>query len=174
MNKKFLELLKTRRSIRAFKSEQIDGGELDAILEAGTWAPTGRGAQVPVIIAVQNPDVIKKLSAMNAKVWGKDVDPYYGAPTVVLVLADTVRPTYIEDASCVLENMMLAAHALGVGSCWIHREKEMFASPEGKALLKEWGVSGDLVGVGALSLGYAAKEAPAPAPRKADYIVKVK
>ncbi len=173
MTKEFLDLLKTRRSIRAFKAEQIAETELDAILEAGTYAPSGMGAQSPVIIAVQNPAVIKKLSAMNAKVMNMDMDPYYGAPTIVLVLADGDRPTFVEDGSCALENMMIAAHALGVGSCWVHREKEIFASPEGKALLREWGVSESLIGVGSLALGYAAKDAGGPAPRKAGYIVKV-
>lgn len=169
-----LEQLKTRRSIRKFTTKQVAEAELDAVLEAGTYAPTGGGAQSPVIVAVQKPDVVRKLSAMNAKVMGADMDPYYGAPTVVLVLADAGKSTCVEDGSCVIANMLNAAHALGLGSCWIHREKEMFASAEGKALLKEWGLEGDLVGVGSIALGYADGPAPKPAARKSGYVVKVK
>lgn len=112
--------------------------QLDAILEAGTYAATGMGKQSPVIVVVQKPELIAKLSKMNAAVMGTTSDPFYGAPTVLIVLADPERGTYVEDGSLVMGNLMLAAHAVGVDSCWIHRAKEEFASPEGKALLKEW------------------------------------
>jgi nitroreductase len=169
-----LEVIKSRRSIRKFKPEQIKRDELEAVLEAGTYAPTGGGAQSPIIIAVQDRATVAELVRMNAKVMGTSGNPYYGAPTIVLVLASPrARATYVEDGSCVLQNMMLAAHAVGLGSCWIHREKEMFASPEGKALLKKWGVSDEYVGVGSISLGYPDGDLPAPAERKDWYIVKI-
>jgi nitroreductase len=170
----FLELIKNRRSIRKFKVEQIKQDELEAVLEAGTYAPTGGGAQSPLIIVVQDKAVIEELVRMNAKIMGTSGNPYYGAPVIVLVLASpTIRKTYVEDGACVLQNMMLAAHAIGLGSCWIHREKEMFDTPEGKALLKKWGVSEEFVGVGSIALGYPDCELPAPAKRKDGYIVKV-
>ncbi|MDR1933359.1 MAG: nitroreductase [Spirochaetales bacterium] len=169
-----LEVIKKRRSIRKFKPEQIKKDELEAVLEAGTFAPTGGGAQSPVIVAVQNPAAIAELVKMNAAILGSSGNPYYGAPTIVLALASPkARATYVEDASCVLQNMMLAAHAIGLGSCWIHREKEMFSSAEGKALLKQWGISEEFVGVGSIALGYPDCEFPAAAKRKDGYIVKV-
>jgi len=139
MSKSTLEDLKKRRSIRSYKPEQIKDEELDAILEAGTWAPSGGGGQSAVIIAVQDKAVISKLEKLNAAVLGDpSKTPFYGAPTVVAVLADkSVRPTYVEDGSLVLGNLQIAAYAVGVGSCWIHRAKEVFLSDEGKALLKE-------------------------------------
>nr|WP_122013049.1 nitroreductase [Maliibacterium massiliense] len=174
MTNDVLQALKKRRSIRAFKPEQITNEELAAVLEAGTYAATGSGKQSPIIIAVQDPQAIAQLTRMNAAVLGKDTDPYYGAPTIALVLADRSRSTAVEDASCVMQNMMVAAYALGLGSCWINREREMFDTPEGKALLKSWGVAGDYVGVGACILGYPACDLPEPAPRKPDYIRIIK
>lgn len=174
MENELLKLIKERRSIRSYLPKQISDEELDAVLEAGTYAPTAMGAQSPVIVAVQDPAEIKVLSAMNAKVMGKEGDPYYGAPTIIVVLAKADRGTRIEDGSCVLENMMLAAHAIGLGSCWINREKEMFATEEGKALLQKWGITEELAGVGALAIGYPAGNAPKPAPRKEGYIIKIR
>jgi nitroreductase len=176
MSKTTLDDLKNRRSIRSFKPEQIKNEELDAILEAGTWAPSGAGAQSAVIVAVQDKALVSKLEKLNAAVLGDpSKTPFYGAPTVIAVLADkTVRPTYVEDGSLVLGNLQIAAHAVGVGSCWIHRAKEVFLSDEGKSLLKKWGLSENFVGVGFCILGYAAGDAPAPKPRKADYIIRAK
>ncbi len=168
-----LDNIKTRRSVRKFLPRQVEEDKLDLILEAGTYAPTGMGKQSPVIVAVQDPETIKQLIAMNAKVMHSDSNPYYGAPTILLVLADSQRGTYVEDGSCVLENMMLAAHSLGLESCWIHREKEMFETQEGKDLLKKWGIDETLAGVGALALGYPDGEIPAAKPRKSNYVVKV-
>lgn len=167
-----LEAIKTRRSIRKFKPETIDESLLDKVLEAGTYAPSGRGLQAPVIVAIQDKETRDYFSSLNAKVLGADTDPYYGAPIIVVVLADGERSTFIEDGSCVLENMMLAAHALGLGSCWIHREREIFDSPEGKALLKKWGLPQTLRGVGSLALGYPDQH-PIAKERKTDYIVKI-
>lgn len=174
MTNAVLDALKTRRSIRKFKTEQIKEEELDAVLEAGTYAPNGRGAQASVIVAVQNPNIIQQLAQMNAKVMGAEGNPYYGAPAIIVVLADKKRNTYIEDGSCVLDNMMTAAHSLGLGSCWIHREKQMFDSPEGKALKQSWGLSEDHEGIGALAIGYPDGEIPAAAPRKENYVIKIK
>ena len=173
METKMLALLKTRRSGRAYKPEQIQPQELDAVLEAGTYAPTGMGMQSPVIVAVQSPQYRRAVMELNQKARGMEGDPYYGAPTIVLVLADPARGTCVEDASCVLCTMMEAAHAVGLASCWIHGEREMFQLPEGKALLREWGLPQDLRGVGSLALGYAAGPLPQPKERKAGYIHKV-
>ncbi|WP_077072547.1 nitroreductase family protein [Mailhella massiliensis] len=172
--KETLQDIRTRRSCRKFQSRQIGDEELNAILEAGTWAPTGRGAQSPVMVVVQDKDTIARLSKMNAAVLGTSGDPFYGAPTVVVVLADRTRPTCVEDGSLVMGDLMLAAHAVGVASCWIHRAREVFDSEEGKALLKSWGVEGDYVGVGHCVLGYADEQGEAPAkPRKENYVIRV-
>ena len=135
------------------------------------YAPTGRGAQSPVIVAVTNKAVRDRLSEMNAEVLGASADPFYDAPVVLIVLADKSRPTYLYDGSLVMGNLMNAAHAVGLGSCWIHRAKEVFASAEGKALLKEWGIDGDYEGIGHCVLGYPVEGQPQEAkPRKADYV----
>ena len=176
MSKSTLEDLKTRRSIRSFKPEQITDEELDAILEAGTWAPTGGGSQSPVIVAVQNKTVVDKLQKLNADVLGDPkAKPFYGAPTVLAVLADKTKVTPVEDGSLVLGNLQNAAWAIGVDSCWIHRAKQVFESADGQALLKEWGLdNGNYVGIGFCILGHAAGDRPKPAPRKAGYIIKAK
>lgn len=173
MTNEILTLIKTRRSIRSFKPDAVPQELLDAVLEAGTYAPTGGGRQSPTIVAVMSETYRKQIEKLNAAVMGKDIDPYYGAPVIVLVLADGAANTFVEDASCVLENMMLAAASLGLGSVWIHREREIFDSEEGKALLRQWGLPQTLRGVGSIALGYAAAPAPAPAPRKEGYIVRV-
>ena len=171
MKNAVITALKTRRSIRSYKLDQISDEELKTVLEAGTWAPTGMGYQDPWIVAVQDPAMREKLSQMNRTVLGTDTDPYYGAPTFVLVFAS--RPekwrNAVQDASLVLGNMMNAAHAIGLGSCWINREREMFDTEEGRALVKEWGLPEDVVGVGAIALGYPACEPKEPKPRKENY-----
>ena len=146
---------------------------LDAILEAGTYAPTGGGRQSPVIVAITNPEYRQEIARLNAEVIGNETDPYHGAPVVVLVLANGSANTFVEDGSCVLENMMLAAHALGLGTVWVHREREIFDGEKGKALLREWGLPETLRGVGAIALGYPAREPSRPAAWKQDYIVRV-
>ena len=136
MGKNFLSLIKTCRSVRAYKSESVPSKALDAVLEAGTYAPTGGGHQSPTIIAITDPKYRREIVKLNAEVMGSNTDPYYGAPVVNLVLADGSASIYVEDGSCVLENMMLAAHALG--TVWVHREREIFDSESGKDLLREW------------------------------------
>ena len=169
MEKNFLEIIRTRRSYRSYKPEQITDEQLNAVLEAGTYAPTSRGLQSPFIVAIQNEDLKARLAQMNAEIMGVTTNPYYDAPTYVLVFVPSDAPNGIQDASLVMENMMLAAHAQGLGSCWIHREREMFATEEGKELMQQWGLPEGLVGIGALALGYPDAE-PSPAkPRKEGY-----
>ena len=169
-----LKSLKERRSIRSYQDRQVEEEVLQAILEAGTYAATGMNRQVPIIVCVQDKETIEQLRRMNAEIMGTpDSDPFYGAPTVLIVLASTERPTYVEDGSLVLGNLMNAAYAVGVDSCWIHRAKQEFESEEGKALLKKWGIEGDYVGIGHLILGYRDCELPEPAPRKENYIYRV-
>ncbi len=168
-----LTILKTRRSCRAYKPELIEEDKLNAILEAGTYAATGMGKQSPIILAITDKEVRDKLSKLNAAVMGADMDPFYGAPEVLVVLANKAVPTYIYDGSLVMGNMMNAAADLGVASCWIHRAKEEFQSEEGKAILAELGIEGDYEGIGNLILGYAAAPANEPAPRKENYIYKI-
>ena len=159
----------SRRSIRKYKPEQISREELDIVLQAGISAPTGKNRQSPILIAVQNKEVRDLLSCMNAQVLGADVDPFYGAPTVVVVLAEANSPHAVQDGSLVLGNMMNAAKAIGLGSCWINRAREVFDSEEGKQLLAQWGVEGEYIGVGNCILGYP-DEDPVMKPRKPDYI----
>ena len=168
-----IQNLKTRRCVRAFKPDPVDEALLNEVLEAGTYAPTGGGKQTPVIIAVQDEATVRQLSRMNAAVNGNKNDPYYGAPTVLVVLAERSRGTYLLDGAAVITTLLNAAHAVGLGSCWIHRAKEMFESDAGKALLREWGIEGDYEGIGQVILGYPAGAAPEPAPRKENYIVRV-
>lgn len=165
--------MKERRSIRKYKAEQIKKEELDFILEAGLWAPNGRGMQSPVLIAIQDKETRDKVAKLNAAVMGSDADPFYGAPTVVVVLADRARLTAVEDGSASICNMVNAAHSIGVDSCWIHRAKEVFDSEEGKALLKEWGVEGNLIGVGNCILGYRDCEYPKAPERKEGRVYNV-
>ena len=170
MDNEVIRALKTRRSVRSYKPEQITDDELKTVLEAGTWAPTAKGLQDPWIVAVQNPALLEKIRRMNAAVWGReDIDPFYGAPTYVLVFGTADWVNAVPDGSLVLGNMMLAAHAIGLGSCWINREREMFATEEGKALMADLGLPDNLIGIGALSLGYPAAPPKDPKPRKENY-----
>lgn len=167
-----LRVLETRRSCRAYKPELIEEEKLQAILRAGTYAPTAMGKQSPIIIAITNRKLRDKLSVMNAKIMGQgeDFDPFYGAPELLVVLGDKSTGTYIYDGSLVMGNLMNAAADLGVSSCWIHRAKEEFESPEGKEILKSLGIEGDYEGIGHLILGYAAQPPKEAAPRKEDYV----
>lgn len=165
-----LEMLKTRRSIRYYQDRIPEKELLDKVLEAGTYAPTGRNNQAPIIVAVTNKEMRDKLSKLNAQVMGSENDPFYGAPVVLVVLANRSFDTYIYDGSLVMGNLMNAAHAVGLGSCWIHRAKEVFDSPEGKELLKEWGIEGDYEGIGNCIIGYIDGTAPEVKPRKDNYI----
>lgn len=165
-----IENLLTRRSIRQFKAEPLPKELIAKIIEAGTYAPTGMNWQSPVILAVTDPALRDRISAWNAKIIGTDTDPFYGAPVILIVLADKSKPTYIYDGSLVMGNLMNAAHAYGVASCWIHRAKEEFESEEGKALLKELGIEGDYEGIGHCILGYADCDPQPARPRKDNYV----
>ena len=167
-----LENLMTRRSIRRYKPEQITKEELKQVIEAGVCAPTGKNLQSPIIVAVQDPETVRYLSRLNAQSRGISADPFYGAPTVLIVLAEADSPFAVQDGSLVMGNLMNAAHAVGLGSCWINRAKEVFDGEEGKALLKKWGIEGEYVGVGHCILGYP-EEAPAMKPRKENYVYYV-
>ena len=171
-----ISVLKERRSCRAYKPELIEDEKLEKIIEAGTYAATGMGRQAPIIIAVTNKEMRDRLSAMNAEIMGqsKEFDPFYGAPELLIVLADKSIPTYIYDGSLVMGNLMNAAYALGVDSCWIHRAKQEFETEEGKAILKELGIEGDYEGIGHLVLGYRSSELREAAPRKKDYVYYIK
>lgn len=164
-----IQTLITRRSVRNFRGDPIPEDVLARILEAGTYAATGMGKQSPVILAVTNRELRDRLSRMNAAVLGTDSDPFYGAPVVLVVLADRNVPTYVYDGSLVMGNLMNAAAAEGVGSCWIHRAKETFGGREGKEILRAYGIEGDYEGIGNCVLGYANEVRPA-APRKKDYV----
>lgn len=172
---KVIENMVTRRSVRAFTDEMPTDEQIAEIVKAGTYAATGMNRQSPIIIAVTNKALRDKLAVMNAKFMGKDesFDPFYGAPAVLIVLADKSAPTYIYDGSLVMGNLMNAAADLGVASCWIHRAKEEFESEEGKAILKKLGIEGNYEGIGNLILGYAAGPEAQPAPRKADYVYRI-
>ncbi len=166
-----LQDIKTRRSCRSYKPDMVPQNVLEKIVEAGTWAATGMGRQSPMILAVTDKSLRNRLSRMNAAVMGRDQDPFYGAPVVLVVLADKNVPTHVYDGSLVMGNLMLAAHVLGVSSCWIHRAKEEFESEEGKAILRELGIEGEWEGIGHCILGYAAAEPAAPKARKENYVV---
>ncbi len=174
MENMVIKSLCERRSVRKFQSKQVEEGVLCRILKAGTYAATGMNRQSPIIVVVQDPEVRENLRKMNAEIMGTpDADPFYGAPTILVVLADQNIRTHVEDGSLVLGNLMNAAHALDVDSCWIHRAREEFASEEGKKLLAKWGIVGDYVGVGHLALGYRDCDYPEARERKENYIVRV-
>ena len=169
-----MENLLTRRSVRKYKPDMVPKEVLEQIVRAGTYAPTGMNRQSPIILAVTNPDLRDRLSRMNAAILGSSGDPFFGAPVVLVVLADrSACPTHRYDGSLVMGNLMNAAYAVGVDSCWIHRAKEVFEGEEGQALLKQWGIEGDYVGVGHCILGYRADDLPEAKPRKANYIYRV-
>lgn len=168
-----LENIKSRRSVRVFSDKKVPEELLDLILEAGSYAPTGMNKQSPQIVAVTSENYRRQISLLNAEILGVDKDPYYNAPVVILVLADANSHTFVEDGSCVLQNMMLACHSLGLASVWVHREKEMFDGEEGKTLLRKWNLPDSLKGVGSIAVGYPLTEPNKPSPRKKDYFIKV-
>ena len=174
MENEVLKALRERRSVRNFKPEQITDEELKTVLDAGTFAPTAMGRQMPYIVAVQNPEIVAQLVRMNAAVLSTDGNPYYDAPTIVLVFAPRDWSNSVQDGSLVLGNMMNAAHAIGLGSCWINRERQMFDTEEGGELMRRFGLPDGLMGIGSISLGYPAAAPQPAAPRKDDYIRIVK
>lgn len=169
-----IKVLVERRSVRGFKPEQISNEQLNTILEAGKYAPSGRGRQASIMIVLQGKEEIEQITKMNSEIMGTgQQDPFYGAPTIIIVLADKTIPTHIYDGTLVMGNLMNGAYAVGVDSCWIHRAREEFESEQGKALLKKWGIEGDYVGIGHVALGYRDGPLPEPKPRKENYVYKV-
>ena len=167
------DMLVTRRSVRVYRDDPIDDEVLAHVIEAGVYAPTGLNRQSPIIVAVTNRELRDHLSRMNAQIMGVDSDPFYGAPVVLVVLADRSVPTYVYDGSLVMGNLMNAAHEQGLGSCWIHRAKEEFDSPEGRQILADLGIEGDYEGIGHCILGYPEGLEPDPKPRKENYVYYV-
>ena len=174
MNSEVLKAICERRSVRSYKSAPVPQELIEQVVKAGTYAATGMNRQSPIILAVTNREMRDKLSKMNADVMGSDKDPFYGAPVVLVVLADKSVPTYVYDGSLVMGNMMLAAHTLGLGSCWIHRAKQEFDSPEGKEILAQMGITGDYEGIGHCILGYPEGGLPAEKPRKENSVYWMK
>lgn len=170
-----LKVLETRRSCRKFITDKmVSEEEIKAIVKAGTYAATGRGLQSPIILVVTNKELRDKLSAENARIMGVDFDPFYGAPVIIIVLADKNVATYKYDGSLVMGNMLNAAASLGLGSLWVHRAKEEFEGELGKQILENLGIEGDYEGIGHCVIGYAKEPAPEAAPRKDNYVYYVK
>ena len=169
MNETMQNIL-TRRSIRSYKPDPVPRELIDQVVRAGTYAPTGMGEQSPIILAITDRETRDRLSRANAKIMGRDIDPFYGAPAVLVVLADKSKPNHVYDGSLVMANLMLAAHALGLGSCWIHRAREEFQQPEWQELLRSLGVEGEYEGIGHCILGYPDGPEPESAPRKENYV----
>ena len=167
-----IEAMRDRRSVRAYTDEVPSDELIERVVDAGLWAASGRGRQSPIVLAVTDRALRDRLSAMNARIMGapEGTDPFYGAPVVLVVLADRSVPTHVYDGSLVMGNLMLAAHELGLGSCWIHRAREEFDTPEGRQILAELGVEGDYEGIGHCILGYAA-EVPELKPRREGRLV---
>ncbi len=162
------ELLLTRRSVRSYRPDMPPRETLEQIIEAGLYAPTGKGLQASVVVAITDRGLRDRLMEMNRKIggWQEGFDPFYGAPAVLLVLADKSSANCVYDGSLTMGNLMLAAHALGLGSCWINRAREEFDTEEGKAILRELGIEGDYVGIGHCIVGYPDGPAPEPKPRR--------
>lgn len=168
------EVIKTilsRRSVRSFTNEMVPKEMIEEIVNAGQYAPSAMNSQSPIILVVTRKDLIERMSKMNAQALGtENFDPFFGAPALLVVLAERNAPCPEYDGSLVMENMMIAATSLGLGTCWINRAKEVFDSLEGKALLRELGIEGDYEGIGNCILGFPKDEIPEAMPRKDHYI----
>ncbi|EGK60102.1 oxygen-insensitive NAD(P)H nitroreductase [Centipeda periodontii DSM 2778] len=164
-----------RRSIRKFRADEVPQALIDEVIEAGLYAASGKGKQSPIIVAVTNPDLRTQISRDNCRIggWQEGHDPFYGAPVILMVLAPKVVPTAVEDGSLVLGNLMLAGHALGLGTIWINRAKEAFEEPYYKDLLKKIGIEGEYIGVGHCALGYRDGDLPKPPARRANRVYYV-
>lgn len=170
-----IDLIKSRTSVKKYLDKPVPQELIEKIVEAGSFAPTGRNHQSPIIIAITNKEIRDKLSKLNAEIMGvKNIDPFYNAPVVLVVLANKDYPTYIYDGSLVMENMLLASHSLGLGACWIHRAKEEFNTELGKEILSMLNISGNYEGIGHCIVGYPDGEIPTPKPRKENYIYYLK
>ncbi len=168
-----INTIKTRRSIKKYQNKMIPEDILDEILTTATYSPSGKNLQSSIIIAITNKEVRDKLSKLNAKVMNTDIDPFYGAPVVAVVLGNKEISTYLYDGSIVMTNLMNTAHSLGISSCWIHRAKEVFDTEEGQEILKSLGIEGNYEGIGNCILGYG-DETKTPSKRKENYIYYIK
>lgn len=168
-----IENMITRRSVRKFRNDEVPKEKIDEIIKAGTYAATGRGMQSPIIIEISDKKIRNEISKLNSEIMGADIDPFYGAPVILAVIADKSVSTHVYDGSLVLGNMMLAAHSLGLGSCWIHRAKEEFESEYGKNLLRKLGIEGEYEGIGHLAVGYADTDMCEAAARKENYVYRI-
>ena len=170
-----LDVMKSRRSIKKYKSAPVADELLDKIVEAGLYAANGRGNQNSIIIKVTDKKVRDELSALNCQIggWKPDFDPFYNAPAVLVVLDKKDSSTCVYDGSLVMGNMMLEAHALGLGSCWIHRAKEEFETEQGQQLLQKLGITEEYVGVGHCIVGYPDCETPKTPDRKPNRVYSV-
>lgn len=171
MNESIKNIL-NRRSVKSYKNTPVPDELIDEIVKCGTYAPSGMNKQSAIILAIKDKRTRDELSSLNAKIMGVNIDPFYNAPVILVVLANKDIPTYIYDGSLVMSNMMLAANSLGLGSCWIHRAKEMFETKEGKEILKSLGIEGNYEGIGNCIIGYP-ESIPEPKPRKENYIYKI-
>ena len=171
-----MNVMKERRSIRKFKPDMPSKEDLNQIIEAGLYAASGMGKQAAIIVAVTNKELRDKLSEMNRRIggWEKGFDPFYGAPAMLIVLAKKDWPTGIYDGSLVMGNLMLAAHDLGIGSCWIHRAKEEFETQWGMELLKSLGIEDEYEGIGHCALGYVDGEYPNTPERKENRVYYIR
>ena len=167
-----MKCLLEHKSTKSYTDQQVSDELLDQVLEAGLYAPTGRNNQNVVCVAVRDKKTRDRLSLLNAEILGTNSDPFYGAPCVIVVFADSTGTTWVEDGSLVLGNMMNAAQALGLGSCWVHRARQMFETPDGKDLMRQWGLPETMKGIGNCILGYA-DQLPVAKPRKEGRIIKV-
>ncbi len=166
-------VIRNRRSVRKYTEEKVSQDKVDEIIEAGLWAASGMGKQAPVILQVDDRETRDQIAKLNAAVMGRDMDPFYGAPQVLIVLADRSVPTYLYDGALTMGNMMLKAYDLGVSSCWIHRAKEVFNTEEGKAILARAGIEGDYEGIGNLIIGYCDGELPPARERNQGRVYKI-
>lgn len=169
-----LDIIVSRRSVKKYKSQMVEKSLIDKVVKAGTYAPSGKNKQAPIILAITNKKIRDELSSLCASLRGLDnVDPFYGAPVLLVVLADKSIHTHVYDGSVLMENMMLEAHSLGLGSCWIHHAKEMFDTEYGKNLLKSLNIEGEYEGIGTCILGYSDIQIVNEIPRKENYVYYV-
>ena len=169
-----LELINTRASTKSYQDKMPSEDDINKIITAGLRAASGRNLQAPIVVAVSNKEIRDKLARANADIMGASADPFYNAPVVLVVLAKREAHTYVYDGSLTLGNMMIAAHSLGLGSCWIHRAREVFELPEWKEWLKSIGISDDVEGIGNLIVGYPKDTIPSPKPTKDGRVFFVK
>lgn len=169
-----MKCLLERRCVRKFKAEQVKEAELNAVVKAGMFAPSGMNKQSAVMLVIQDNEVIAKLSKLNAEVMGASIDPFFGAPTVIVVLSDKNVRTYVEDGSLVMGNMMNAAYAVGLDSCWVHRAREVMNTEYGRKLVRDAGFGDEYEGIGNLVLGYRDGDLPDPKDRRDGRVAYIK